>query len=446
MLSLIHTFSVLSLQLKKLRWHNKSAIGLSNANPAAYGHKEVLKSTGHIMVTARYSDRQWSKSGQEVMQSGTWSQRNTKINGSHHHCDNALLKPTGIQIATKSLPVSISPEYRKLIGVKTMSLGTDYSFYCLECCQHFVFYNLNYELKRKTVWCAAHPTKSSKVTQNVFSAIEWLHEDKLVTTRHFAKNGAYQCQNGSSNLLTPYREQPRSTRIVVGSPRPAFSATKRTIHAPISLDNQVQVFRATRHAEIRKIEVPRSMVGGGRSWWSRRASQHPAIQSPVHPWKTHHESCPFAAPYWPSWEENRPWSDINFSLRSLLACAFGSRAQRFSTPLVRRQSNCPPPSPNLVRTHPIEQAFRDSTPCLSRATTFRRAPNWSLEEAHLVNTILNQPYRRCISTYRPNREDTQLAAYFEDESGSIPARKTFRYSYPKTRFWREKAWYVQVCK
>ena len=34
-------------------------------------------------------------------QSGTWSQRGTKGNGSHHG-DNPLLRPTGIQITTKS--------------------------------------------------------------------------------------------------------------------------------------------------------------------------------------------------------------------------------------------------------------------------------------------------------------------------------------------------------
>ena len=34
-------------------------------------------------------------------QSRLWSQRGTKVNGSHHG-DNPLLKPTGIQIATKS--------------------------------------------------------------------------------------------------------------------------------------------------------------------------------------------------------------------------------------------------------------------------------------------------------------------------------------------------------
>ena len=34
-------------------------------------------------------------------QSRLWSQRGTKVNGSHHG-DNPLLRPTGIQIATKS--------------------------------------------------------------------------------------------------------------------------------------------------------------------------------------------------------------------------------------------------------------------------------------------------------------------------------------------------------
>ena len=66
LLLLIHTFSVLSLRLKKLRRHNKSAIDLSNANPAC-GHKEVRRSTGHIIVTTRYSDQQGSKSRQKVM-------------------------------------------------------------------------------------------------------------------------------------------------------------------------------------------------------------------------------------------------------------------------------------------------------------------------------------------------------------------------------------------
>ena len=39
---------------------------ISNVNPAC-GHKEVPRSTGHIMVTTRYSDQQGSKSLQKVM-------------------------------------------------------------------------------------------------------------------------------------------------------------------------------------------------------------------------------------------------------------------------------------------------------------------------------------------------------------------------------------------
>ena len=35
-------------------------------------------------------------------QSRLWSQRGTEVNGSHHNGDNPLLRPTGIQIATKS--------------------------------------------------------------------------------------------------------------------------------------------------------------------------------------------------------------------------------------------------------------------------------------------------------------------------------------------------------
>ena len=42
---------------------------------------------------------------------------------------------------------------------------------------------------------------------------------------------------------TPYRERPRSTRIiiVVAYPRPAFSAKKRTNYAPSSFDQHAQV-------------------------------------------------------------------------------------------------------------------------------------------------------------------------------------------------------------
>ena len=95
-----------------------------------------------------------------------------------------------------------------------------------------------------------------------------------------------------------------------------------------------------------------------------------------------------------------------------------------------------------MRTYPTEryQALRDSAPCLSRAAT--------PPEGHQIgarkrcapgNTTLSQPYRRRVSTDRLNREGSQLAASLEGEPDPTPARKTFPYSYPETRFWRESA-------
>ena len=119
-------------------------------------------------------------------QSGTWSQRGTKVNRSHHG-DNPLLRPTWIQIATKSYA--------------TLQAMT--------------------------------PTNIKTVHQTSF---------------------------------TPYREQPRSTRIVVAYPRPAFSATNRTNTFQPVLINNSKFLKATHRTKIRKIEIPRSMVVGALSW------------------------------------------------------------------------------------------------------------------------------------------------------------------------------------
>ena len=127
--SLIHTFSILSLQLKKLRWHNKSAIDLSNANPGR-GHQELRQSTRHI------------------------------------NCEGLLLKPTGIQFATKSrLGTTTNGEHRKLIGVKTFVWERNTAF---------------------TVWSAASfrikITSYSIVYLSRWRAVEALRRDCLYTT------------------------------------------------------------------------------------------------------------------------------------------------------------------------------------------------------------------------------------------------------------------------
>ena len=118
--------------------------------------------------------------------SGTWSQRGIKVIGSHHG-DNPLLRPTGIQIATKS--------YATLQAMA--------------------------------------PTNNKTIHQISF---------------------------------TPYRERPRSTRIVVTYPRPAFSVTKRTNTFQPVLINNSMFLKATHRTKIRKIEAPRSMVVEALSW------------------------------------------------------------------------------------------------------------------------------------------------------------------------------------
>ena len=53
------------------------------------------------------------------------------------------------------------------------------------------------------------------------------------------------------------------------------------------------------------------------------------------------------------------------------------------------------------------------------------------------NTILSQPYCRRVSTDRPYREGSQLAAFFEGKPGPTPAGKTLPHSYPETSRFRK---------
>ena len=143
----------------------------------------IKQTTLHVVVVVVFTltDRASTiPSNIRGCQSGTWSQRGTKVNGSHHG-DNPLLRPTGIQIATK--------------GYATLQ--------------------------------AMAPTNSKTVHQTSF---------------------------------TPYREQPRSTQIVVAYARPAFSATNRTNTFQPVLINNSKFLKATQRTKIRQIEIPRSMV------------------------------------------------------------------------------------------------------------------------------------------------------------------------------------------
>ena len=198
--------------MKKIRRPNESAIDLSNANHAR-GHKEVRRSTGHIMVTTRHSNQKGSESRQNLS----------------------------------------SREHRKLIGVKTVSFRTNYSFNCLEYCHYFRIWITSYR-KDCLMWSPSNEVIKSDPPS--FSGSQRVTQRQVM--RRFTSNGTDQCQNGSSNLLTPYRKQPRSTRIVVAYTRPAFSATKRINYAPISYDQQAQVSQgptSSRNKKKGNIEV-----------------------------------------------------------------------------------------------------------------------------------------------------------------------------------------------
>ena len=96
--------------------------------------------------------------------------------------------------------------------------------------------------------------------------------------RHFTTNGTDQCRNGSSNLLTPYREQPRSIQTAVVYLRPAFSATKRTNQAPISFDKQAQVSQG--HTSCRNKENCNTKVHGGGGLELVKPAREPASSRP----------------------------------------------------------------------------------------------------------------------------------------------------------------------
>ena len=117
------------------------------------------------------------------------------------------------------------------------------------------------------------------------------------------------------------------------------------------------------------------------SWCSPRASQHPVVQSPVHPSKspTNLVRSPLIVALVA--RKNYRGQTSAFPSETSRVRAFDSRAQGFSPPLARQRSICPPLSPNMVRTHPIEnyQALRDnSAPCLSRAATLPKGTRLEL--------------------------------------------------------------------
>ena len=166
---------------------------------------------------------------------------------------------------------------------------------------------------------------------------------------------------------------------------------------------------------------------------------------PCAPLKKPHESCPFAAACGPCGKKNDRGQ----------TSAFPSETPRF-TPLIlaHRGSALPwstvelPSAFAASGAYPPDRVLPGSPRQCSLPLPCRHPP-----EGHQIgarkrrtpgNTILSQPsYPRRVSTNRPNREGSQLAASLEGEPGPTPAGKTLPHSYPETKL-RRVYYYIYV--
>ena len=108
---------------------------------------------------------------------------------------------------------------------------------------------------------------------------------------------------------------------------------------------------------------------------------------------------------------NRPWSEISFSLRNLPVRGFDSYALGFNTPLAYRRSSYPPPSSNLVHTHPdraLLRCTRLSTPHHLPKGTKSELGRGGHGECHAQPTTSpSRPNRPAESQRQPPRLITQ---------------------------------------
>ena len=91
----------------------------------AHRHTQVVFSTLTDLASTRPSNIRGC-------QSGTWSQRGTKVNGSHHG-HNPLLRPAGIQIATKSYATlqAMAPTNIKTVHQPLLHIESSLRYCCL---------------------------------------------------------------------------------------------------------------------------------------------------------------------------------------------------------------------------------------------------------------------------------------------------------------------------
>ena len=96
-----HPFALKATSKCEVRDRHVCCLKKNQNAPRPSEHPPVMGEK-YVVVVFTLTDRASTiPSNIRGCQSGTWSQRGTKVNGSHHG-DNPLLRQTGIQIATKS--------------------------------------------------------------------------------------------------------------------------------------------------------------------------------------------------------------------------------------------------------------------------------------------------------------------------------------------------------
>ena len=118
--------------------------------------------------------------------------------------------------------------------------------------QEYVFFNLPVLGIQRETGMKHAKFKTNKLT----TAARWTKaENNKTSKKGFLRGGSDGVDHVARDVLqhgvANRGSQPPSTRIVVANTRPAFSATKRTNHAPNSSDQQAQVS----HTSYRNKEI-----------------------------------------------------------------------------------------------------------------------------------------------------------------------------------------------
>ena len=161
----------------------------------------------------------------------------------------------------KTLAWSTQPRKSETYRRQEDVLTKVYTVSCVLPVFHNPYYKLYY--REDCLVCCSSNEKVIKSNTKRFLALEAYHEDTLCDTLQAMAPTKVKTIHQTSLLHIETNFDFRSTRIVVAYPRPAFSATKRTNHAPISFDQQAQVSQGHTSSFKNKGNWNSEVHGGG---------------------------------------------------------------------------------------------------------------------------------------------------------------------------------------